>query len=80
MKNIIAGYRTMLGFNQQEMANALGISRQAYYTKEKGVVPFSDNEKMIFKEMVSDIIPEITIDKIFFTSFTKKYKDEKAVK
>lgn len=76
MKDIIAGYRTMLGFNQQEMANVFGISRQAYYTKESGQVPFSDKEKLIFKEMVSQIFPEITIDQIFFTFNTKKCKEK----
>lgn len=75
MKNIIAGYRTMLGCTQQDMAEKLDISRQAYYMKESGKVPFSDNEKVIFKSLVSELIPEITIDKIFFSVNTKNRKE-----
>lgn len=65
-KNIIVGYRQMLGYNQKEFAELLGISKNSYYLKENGKVSFNDKEKMIFKNKVSNIFPEITIDDIFF--------------
>lgn len=67
MKEKIAGYRTMLGFNQAEMAKKLGISKQAYRMKEVGKTQFNDKEKMLIKEMLKEIFPNITIDEIFFS-------------
>lgn len=64
--SFLAGYRKMLGVTQTDMANRLGISKQAYYRKEKNLVPFSDKEKVMIKEMLIQIFPEITIDEIFF--------------
>lgn len=64
--SFLAGYRKMLGVTQTDMANRLGISKQAYYRKEKKLVPFSDKEKVMIKEMLIQIFPEITIDEIFF--------------
>lgn len=66
MKEKIAGYRTMLGMNQTEMAKVFGISKQAYRMKEIGKTPFNDIEKMMFKELLLPIFPNITIDEIFF--------------
>lgn len=65
--NKIAGYRKMLGKTQTEMGKEFGISKQAYYKKEKRVVPFSDNEKLIFKKMLTPLFSNITIDDIFFS-------------
>ena len=79
MKNIIAGYRTMMGYTQKDMASALGVSRQSYFNKESGATAFSDREKVIFKELVSNIILGITIDEIFFTSYTKNCKEKEGV-
>lgn len=62
----IANYRKALGFTQKEMAAKFGISKQAYYRKEKGYVPFNDKEKLILKNMIKEILPEITIDELFF--------------
>lgn len=64
--NKIAGYRKMLGKNQVEMAKEFKISRQSYYLKENGKVPFTDKEKIIFKKLLLPIFPSITIDDIFF--------------
>lgn len=66
MKRIIAGYRVMLGFTQAELAEKLHISRQSYYMKESGKVPFTDKEKIVIKELVSRIKPDVTIDSLFF--------------
>lgn len=57
----------MLGLSQAEIAELFGISSQAYWMKEKGHTPFSDLEKMKFKEMLKNIFPDITIDDIFFS-------------
>lgn len=66
--NMILGYRKMLGYTQLEMAAKLGISKQSYYRKENHHVPFSDKEKLIIKEMLKPLFPNITIDDIFFTN------------
>lgn len=66
MVNKIVGYRNMLCMTQKEMSALFGISPQAYWKKEKGIVPFSDREKIIFKNKVKFIFPNITIDEIFF--------------
>lgn len=66
MNNKIAGYRRMLNKNQSEMAKEFGISKQAYSAKERGITQFKDSEKIIFKEMVKKIFPDIKIDDIFF--------------
>lgn len=64
--NLISGYRKMLGKSQADMAKIFNISSQAYRMKEIGNTPFSDKEKVLFKEMLLPIFPSITIDEIFF--------------
>ncbi|AIM25791.1 transcriptional regulator [Melissococcus plutonius] len=65
-KNKIVGYRKMLGKTQTDMAEVFGVSRQAYYLKENGNISFKDSEKVLFKNMLSPLFPEINIDDIFF--------------
>lgn len=67
MNNRIIGYRKMLGWTQLDMARHLCISLQAYRMKEKGKTPFNDKEKVIFKELLQELFPKITIDEIFFS-------------
>lgn len=66
MTNKIVGYRNMMGMTQKDIAEHFDISSQAYWKKEKGKVPFSDKEKVIFKNLLNSIFPSITIDEIFF--------------
>lgn len=66
MKNVIKGYRIMLGYTQQNMADLLDISRQSYYMKENEKTPFTDMEKVIIKREIANLFPNITIDEIFF--------------
>lgn len=66
MTNKLAGYRKMLGYTQSSLAKEMNISKQAYYMKEKGVTPFSDAEKIWFRDKLRVIFPSITIDEIFF--------------
>ncbi|CAR40724.1 helix-turn-helix transcriptional regulator [Streptococcus uberis] len=65
-KDKIKGYRTMLGKTQKEMANILNISSQSYYNKENGIVEFRDSEKIVFKNLVKELFPNITLEDIFF--------------
>lgn len=65
-KNIVKGYRAMLGKTQKEMAEILKISPQSYYNKENGKVEFKDSEKITFKNLVKNYFPEITLEDIFF--------------
>lgn len=64
--NKIKGYRYMLGLSQQEMALKLGISKETYIKRERGVVKFKDEEKIKFKKLLVNIFPNITIEQIFF--------------
>lgn len=50
------------------MAKDLNISKQAYWNKEKGRTPFTDKEKIIIKNKLTPIFPDITIDAIFFAN------------
>lgn len=59
-------WRSLLGLSQKELADKLNISQQAYSRKEKGITEFSDNEKVIIKDLISVYFPEVSIDVIFF--------------
>lgn len=74
--NLIAGYRVTLGKSQTDMAKLFGISLQAYRMKECGKTPFKDSEKLIFKEMLLPIFPDITIDSIFFNKKVSKVESD----
>lgn len=65
--NKVAGYRVMAGLNQTEMGKVLGITKQSYSNKERGVNQFNDSEKTKFKEFINDFFPGISIDEIFFS-------------
>lgn len=56
----------MLGKTQKEMANILNISSQSYHNKENGSVEFRDSEKIVFKNLVKEHFPNITLEDIFF--------------
>lgn len=64
--NKVRGYRNMLGLSQKEMAKKLNISANAYRSKESGKVDFKDSEKIIIKEMILPLFPEVTLEEIFF--------------
>ena len=64
--NKVKGYRNMLGLSQKEMANKLGISMNAYRNKENGKVEFRDNEKIVIKEMILPLFPQVSLEEIFF--------------
>lgn len=56
----------MVGLNQTEMGEVLGITKQSYSNKERGVNQFNDSEKAKFKEYIKVFFPGISIDEIFF--------------
>lgn len=64
--NKIAGYRTMVGLFQKDIAKALGVSLQAYNAKENKKTAFKDSEKVIFTQLVNAKLPKITLSDIFF--------------
>lgn len=68
----------MLSLTQKQMAQKLGISKQAYWNKENGVNSFTDKEKVVFKEILIPYFPSIKIDDIFFTD--KELRVERRVK
>lgn len=65
-KNKVRGYRNMLGFTQEELGNKLGITKQSYHNKEVGKNSFTDSEKLVFKELLLPLFPDITLEDIFF--------------
>ena len=78
--NKVKGYRNMLGLSQKEMAKKLNISINAYRNKENGKVEFRDNEKIIIKEMILPLFPEVTLEEIFFINkVTKSCLKQKAL-
>ena len=62
----LKGYRVMLGKTQQDMADMFGITKQAYSAKERGISRFSDEEMITIKNMLLQLFPDITIDRIFY--------------
>lgn len=55
-----------MGLTQQEMADYLSISVQAYRKKEKNFTPFKDAEKLLIRDKVKKYgFLDITIDDIF---------------
>lgn len=64
----VKGLRVTLGKTQQDMADVMGISRQAYSGKETGKYAFRDEEKRLLKEMFKQVDDSLTIDDIFFSS------------
>lgn len=71
----LSNMRKAIGFTQKDMAQRFGISVQAYYRKEKGYTPFSDEEKVIFRDLVNTIFPYATIDSIFFQGLQRNAKN-----
>ena len=69
----IRKWRQFLGYTQREIAEMFSISYQAYSQKEKGLAPFTDKEKIIFRDLLREYFPNITIDDIFFKEITLKF-------
>ncbi|HFI0237745.1 TPA: helix-turn-helix transcriptional regulator [Streptococcus suis] len=63
----LKGYRVMLGLTQKNMADKFGISLQSYNNKETGKTSFTDRERLIIRDLVREIKPDITIDELFYS-------------
>lgn len=62
-KLIIARYK--LGFNQQDMANLLGITKSAYSLKENGKRGFTQKELSVIFTRLKSIDPALNMEDIF---------------
>lgn len=70
--NQVRAMRKYMNLTQTDLAEKLNISLQAYWRKEKGIVPFSDDEKQILKNVFTKCFPNATIDSIFFNDKVSK--------
>lgn len=65
--NKIKSFRTGAGITQYQMADALGISRSAYVSKENGQVDWKLNEMKKFIEKINESTGcEYSVKDIFF--------------
>lgn len=64
--NKIKGYRNMLNETQEDWANLLGVTKQAFSQKEIGIRNFKDNEKVIIQNHLKKRGIVKTIDELFF--------------
>lgn len=67
---MLEGYRTMAGYNQDDMANIAEMNRVTYCRKESGKASFTDKEMtLIFNALERKLkykFPELKITDIFF--------------
>lgn len=71
----IRGLRVMAGFSQADIAKKFGVSAQSYSKKERGITAFTDNEKIIFTELINEVVPTETIESIFFEQLKTKWDE-----
>lgn len=72
MYSRLKGLRVMLNKNQDDFAELLGITKQAYSAKERGKASFKDSEKIILADFIISRFPEETITTLFFEEFKTK--------
>jgi len=65
-------YRLFAGYTQKSFAAKLDMKLVTYQSKEQGRIGFSDFEKMKVKKIISQYIPDITIDDIFFSPLVQR--------
>lgn len=66
MPNKLKGYRVMAGYNQKEMAEALGIKTSSYNAKELGKTNISIAESKKLYEFIKKKLPNVNFEDIFF--------------
>lgn len=64
--NKVKGYRQMLGYTQDEMAEVLNISKSSYFLKESGEREFTLSEAKAFVAEVQKVDKFVTVEHIFF--------------
>lgn len=63
----LIGYRSMALCSQNDIAQVLGVSYPTYNAKENGKNAFTDKEKKIIKDFLSERLGrKFTIDELFF--------------
>ncbi|WP_188205381.1 helix-turn-helix transcriptional regulator [Desemzia incerta] len=75
-RDTVKGYRILTGYTQQDLADLFGITKQAVSQKERGVTRFSEKEMIVIRDLVREVIPNATIDDIFFNKKVNKSKKE----
>lgn len=75
-RDTVKGYRILTGYTQQDLADLFGITKQAVSQKERGVTRFSEKEMIVIRDLVREVIPNATIDDIFFNQKVNKSKKE----
>lgn len=50
--NLIKGYRVMVGYTQEQMAEVIGVKRRQYLDKENGKTKFSINELAAIRDLL----------------------------
>lgn len=71
----ISNWRKALGYTQADMAKIFDVTVYTYFRKEKGYSPFTDEEKIVFRNLVNNVFPDITVGELFFDGFAKKMKE-----
>lgn len=64
--NKVKAYRVMANLRQVDMAEKLGLSKQAYGSRERGQTNFTIEEMKKVKEIFETVDKNISIDEIFF--------------
>ncbi|CZQ88176.1 Hypothetical protein TFLO_951 [Trichococcus flocculiformis] len=72
MYSRLKGLRVMLGKKQDDFAELLGITKQAYSAKERGKTSFKDTEKIILADYIISYFPQETITTLFFEEVKTK--------
>ena len=62
----------MLGKKQDDFAELLGITKQAYSAKERGKTSFKDSEKIVIADYIISRFPDETITTLFFEEVKTK--------
>ena len=65
MNRTLIGYRTMLGLNQKQLGNYIGMSASNYCKKETGKAEFRADEMIKIMKLINAKYPTITMEYIF---------------
>lgn len=71
-KNLVRGYRSVLGISQSDMAKKLGMSTNTYADKENGKRFFTDIEMLKFKDLLRSRGIKVEVQDIFFNDKLQK--------